>query len=99
MLKESTGQQRFEMIQEFLPFIIQIIRKDLRQDHLKRDKDFLKTYFGGKNPNKLSVDDLVTGYTPLLKEGNDELWEFFSDRWLRKHTEMYYFFEEKLKEL
>jgi len=99
MLKESTGQQLFEMIEEFFPLIIQTIRKDLRKDHLKNDKEFLKIHFGGRNPNKLSVDDLVEGYAPLLKNGNDELWDFFSERWLGKRTEMYYFFEEKLKEL
>jgi len=99
MLKESTAQQRFVMIQNFLPLIIQKIRKDLRQDHLKCDKDFLNSYFGGRSPNKLTVEDLVAGYSPLLKEGNEKLWEFFSDRWLRKHTEIYYFFEAKLKEI
>jgi len=98
MLKESTLKQRFEMIEEFLPDILQMIRKDLRQEHLKQDKEFLKNHFAGKNPNKLTVDELVQAYAPLLRDGGEEYWDFFSDRWLRRHTEMYYFFEEKLKE-
>jgi len=98
MLKESTVKQRFEMIEEFLPEIVQMIRKDLRQEHLKQDKEFLNAHFSGKNPNKLSVDELVQGYAPLLCEGGEEYWDFFADRWLRRHTEMYYFFEEKLRE-
>ncbi|NGX57327.1 MAG: hypothetical protein K940chlam3_00217 [Chlamydiae bacterium] len=99
MLKESTYPEKYQMIQEWLPLIIQSIRKDLRQGHLKKDRAFLMQHFQGKNPNKLTIDELVAGYAPLLKEGNEELWEFFIDRWLLKHTDIYYFFEQNMKEI
>ncbi len=99
MLKDSTCTDRYEMIKEFLPHVVQSIRKDLRKEHLKKDKEFLQNYFGGKNPNKLSVDELTIGYSQLLKQGNEALWDFFSERWLMKHTDIYDYFEDRLTEV
>ena len=99
MLKESTIQQHYELIEEFFPAVLQTIRKDLRQDHLKKDKEFLKAHFGGKNPNKLTIEELAQGYAPVLQGGKELLWEFITERWLMKHTEIYYFFEEKLQKI
>lgn len=99
MLKESTYPLKYQMIKHCLPSLILSIRRDLRQDHLKKDKAALKEYFQGKNPNKLTVEELAEGYAPLLEGGNEDLWEFIAERWLLKHTDVYYFFEEKLKEI
>lgn len=99
MLKDSTCMDRYEMIEEFLPQVVLAIRKDLRNEHLKKDKEFLQTHFGGKNPNKLSVDELTIGYSQILKQGNEAFWDFFSERWLMKHTDIYDYFEERLCEI
>ncbi len=96
MLKNSTHAKQYELLKEFIPDIIRSIRRDLRQDHLKQDQEFLKGHFGSKNPNKLKTEDMVPVYSQLLKEGNEKVWEFFTDRWLLKHNDVYEFFEAKL---
>ena len=99
MLKDSTHAKQYELLEEFVPDIIRSIRRDLRQDHLKQDQEFLKTHFGSKNPNKLKTEDMAPVYAPLLKEGKEEYWEFFTDRWIMKHTDIYDFFEAELSKV
>lgn len=101
MLKTMTYQEKFVILKNWIPEIIDQIKKDLRQDHLRRDIGFLKQYFQSKNPSKLSLDELVKGYAAGLSNSEiaEELGEFIANRWLLKNTDLYYFFEENLKKL
>ncbi len=96
MLKDSTYGQQYALLEEFIPDIIRCIRRDLRVDHLKPDKEFLQKHFGKKSPNKLKTEDLVPVYSLYLKEGDEKIWEFFTERWLMKHNDIYDFFEAGL---
>ncbi len=96
MLKDSTYDQQYALLEECIPDIIRSIRRDLRVDHLKQDDGFLKKHFGKKSPNKLKTEDLVPVYSPYLKEGDEKIWEFFTERWLMKHGGIYDFFEAGL---
>lgn len=98
MLKDSTYKEKFAMLQAWMPLIIDSIKKDLKNEHLKRDPGFSRQYFPGKNPSKLTIEELSDAYTQALAEGEntEELAEFIANRWLLKHSDLYYYFEQEL---
>lgn len=98
MKNDNTYKEKFAMLKNWMPSIIDSVKKDLRNEHLKRDIAFVKRYFPGKNPNKLSVDELAEAYLRAIveEEHAEELAEFVSNRWLLKHSDLYYFFEKEL---
>jgi hypothetical protein len=98
MLKDSTYKEKFAMLQGWMPLIIDSIKKDLKNEHLKRDPGFSRLYFPGKNPSKLTIEELSDAYTQALAEGEntEELAEFIANRWLLKHSDLYYYFEQEL---
>ena len=98
MLKESTYKDKFNTLQIWMPLILDTIKKDLKNEHLKRDPGFSRLYFPGKNPAKLTTEELVDGYSQALanEENTEELAEFIANRWLLKHTELYHYFEQEL---
>jgi hypothetical protein len=99
MLKNTTYKEKFQMLNDWLDDIIETVKRDLRNEHLKKDWNFAKKYFVGKNSNKLTTGDLVTAYRSAIadEENGEEIGEFIAARWLLKHTEIYQFFEEKLR--
>lgn len=97
MIKDSSYQQKFILIQPWLVSIIEKIKKDLKNEHLRIDKNFCRKYFLGKNPNQVQPEDMAPAYIKDIAEGNVGLGEFIASRWLLKNTEIYNFFEEKLK--
>lgn len=98
MLKNATYKEKFNLLQDWLPRIIEAVKKDLRNEHLKQDWAFVKKYFANKNLNKLSVEEMVEGYRSALsqEEKAEEIAEFISNRWLLKHTDIYHYFEDAL---
>lgn len=99
MLKDATAQQKFALLNEWLPDIINEVRKDLKNDHLRNDPKFLKKYIG-KNLQKVEVEDLVKSYATAVAEGeNDHLAEFIYQRWLLKNTDIYDFFVGQLEKI
>lgn len=100
MLKSATYSQKYRLIPSWVPHIVRSVKKDLKSEHLRKDPSFFKEHFPGKNINKLSPDDLVSIYQTILTlDQFEELGEFVANRWLLKHTDLYYFFEEKLSTL
>lgn len=101
MLKDMTYQEKFVVLNDWIPSIIEEVKKDLRHDHLKRDIGFARQFFPSKNPSKLTIEELVSGYDKALAKPEiaEELGEFISNRWLLKNTDLYYFFEENLKKV
>lgn len=101
MLKDSTYKEKFAMLQNWMPLIIDTVKKDLKNEHLKRDPGFIRTYFPGKNPAKLTSEELSEAYTHAIVHGEntEEIAEFISNRWLLKHSELYYYFEQELSKL
>lgn len=101
MLKNTTYKEKFSMLKEWLPVILDPIKRDLKNDHLKKDREFYKNYFSGKNLNKITSDDMVAAYSRVFDDLEDleEIGEFITNRWLLKNTEIYNLFEEKLTSL
>lgn len=101
MLKNSSYKEKFAMLKEWMPLIIDSIKKDLKNEHLKNDPGFLRTYFPGKNPSKITFEELVDTYTKAIEEGEnpEQLAEYIANRWLVKHSDIYYYFEQELAKI
>lgn len=99
MMKETTYQEKFTILSRWSEDIIETVKKDLRAEHLNKDKNFCRKYFLGKNPSQVDIKTMTSAYTKDIAEGNVGLAEFIATRWLLKHTDIYGFFEEKLKTL
>ena len=97
--KESGYQEKFEALNPWLLEIIDSVKRDLKQDHLKIDPAFCKRYFFGKNPAQLTAQELTPAYAKDIAEGNVGLGEFIASRWIFKNTDVYGFFEDRLNSL
>jgi hypothetical protein len=101
MLKDVAYKDKFKMLDPWLQSIVESVKKDLKNEHLKQDWQFAKKYFANKNIAKLTAEELTEGYRLALanEEAAEALAEFISNRWLLKHTELYHYFEEQLQQI
>lgn len=101
MLKNATYKEKFALLKKWMPTIVDSVKKDLKNEHLKKDWAFVKQYFPGKNLNKLNAEEIAQAYLHVIEtsENAEELAEFISNRWLLKHTELYYHFEKELTKI
>lgn len=101
MLKEATYKEKFQILDDWMPEIIEAVKKDLKNDHLKKDWLFVKRYFGSKNLNKVTHDEFVSAYKVAIneEEKGEELAEFISNCWLLKNGELYHYFEDQLAKI
>lgn len=98
MLKNSTYKEKFAMLKSWMPSLVDEIKKDLKNEHLKNDWMFVKKYLGGKNLNKVSNEEIAEAYSSAVEseDSAEEIGEFLSNRWLLKHGDIYQYFEAKL---
>ncbi|MCH9627024.1 MAG: hypothetical protein S4CHLAM2_06580 [Chlamydiales bacterium] len=96
MLKETGYQEKFELLRPWLGRVIETVKKDLRNEHLKVDREFCKRYFLGKNFHRISLEEMAEAYYKDIQGGNTGLGEFITSRWLLKNTDVYGFFEKQL---
>lgn len=101
MLKDATYKEKCLRLKSWMPQIMETVKKDLKNDHLKKDFRFVKKYLTGKNINKLTTQDFVEAYVSALEqeENAEEIAEFVTNRWLIKNTELYDYFEKALSEI
>lgn len=100
MLKNATYKQKFQMLGDFLPEIVESVKKDLKNEHLRSDPGFCKQYLVGKNYQKATAPELAEAYSRAIQgENGDALAEFITNRWLLKHTDLYDFFERELTKI
>jgi len=98
MIKESTYKEKFAMLQVWMPLIIDSVKKDLKNEHLKNDLVFMRHYFPGKNLSKLTSEELAQAYSHAIATGEktEEVAEFIANRWMLKHSDIYNYFEQEL---
>lgn len=89
------------MLRPWLASIVESVKKDLKNEHLKKDWQFCKQYLPGKNIAKITVQEMVDAYGNALEnsENAEALAEFISNRWLLKNCELYNYFEAKLSQI
>jgi hypothetical protein len=98
MYKTATFKEKFVDIQEWIPLLIEAVKKDLRNEHLKNDILFVKKFLSSKNIHKVTTEELAEAYQKAIQEEEkgEELAEFITSRWLLKNSELYEFFEREL---
>lgn len=101
MYKNATFKEKFTDIQEWLPLLIEAVKKDLKNDHLKKDFNFIKNYLPSKNINKVTTEELVEAYQKAIheSEAGENLAEFITSRWIIKNSDIYEFFESQLSQI
>ena len=101
MLKDATYKDKCNLLNSWMPIIIDTVKKDLKNEHLKNDPKFVKKYLTGKNLNKLTTEDIVTAYSTALEQDEkaEEMAEFITNRWLFKNSELYDYFEKALSKI
>lgn len=98
MYKTASNKEKYAALQKWLPGIIDSVKKDLKNEHLRKDFAFIKKYFGSKNLNKITVEEMTDAYEKAIaqEEAGEALGEFITSRWLLKNSELYEFFEREL---
>lgn len=101
MYKNATYKEKFADLQEWIPFLVEAVKKDLRNEHLKKDVYFVKKFLSSKNIHKATTDELAQAYQKAIQEEEkgEELAEFITSRWLLKNSELYEFFERQLTQI
>ncbi len=99
MLKEATYQEKFNLLRDWMPHIVSVVKRDLKNEHLKNDRAFAKEHFGNKPLGQITEDDLAPVYLQKIVEGegDESLGEFVANRWMLKNTDVYDFFESSLR--
>lgn len=97
MQQDISYQQKFSQLRPWLDSLFEAVKKELRNDHLKADIRFYKKHFASKTPAKLTLPEISEAYAKeIIEEGNEQLGEFISNRWLLKHGDIYNYFAEQL---
>lgn len=101
MLKNSTYKEKFALLRPWMHSILDPIKRDIKNEHLRKDWDFFNQYFSGKQLNKISLDEMSHAYSQAVAETEnaEELGEFLSNRWLLKHSDIYNHFEQELSQV
>lgn len=89
-------QEKFKLLKPWLSGIIETVKKDLKSEHLKVDKEFCRRYFLGKHFNYVQPEEMAEAYYQDILNGNIGLGEFIASRWLLKNTDIYALFEKSL---
>lgn len=94
-------KERLLTLDAWLEEIVDGIKKDLRNEHLKKDYNFCKKYFPGKNVNKIEGREMAVAYRKALQEEEaaEAIAEFIVQHWILRNTEIYHFFEERLSQI
>ncbi len=95
----SEYQQKFERIAPWIETLFDSVKKDLKNEHLQKDRNFCKRYFLGKNFNLVTAAEMAPAYQKEIAEGNVALGEFITSRWLLKNSDVYDFFEQELSKI
>lgn len=101
MTQTQTYKIKFQEIAEWMPLIMEETKKDLKNEHLRKDPAFVKAYFSHNNLPKITTEELSQGYLKAFQneENPEALGDFITSRWLMKNSEIYDFFEIKLSHI
>jgi hypothetical protein len=97
-VKKATPKEKFDWIQEWHPYLFNLVKRDLRNEHLRNDPAFAKKYLGKTFP-KADTQELVEGYRAAIQDGQEGLVDFLFQAWLLKKTDIYHYFAEELSKI
>ena len=99
MIVEDSYKIKFEKIQPWISTIFQVIRKDLKNEHLLKSPVFIQKHFSKRSLDKLTLDEFSEAYVKDIMEGDEELGEKVVARWVLKNAEIFQFFVAELSKI
>lgn len=90
---------QFQIIQPWLPQVLNAIKKEIKTDHLPGSPAFHRAHFGTKPLSRLTAEEIFQAYEKELVAGNTELAEWVVSCWVFKHGDLYEHFATRLSEL
>ncbi|MBJ7448947.1 MAG: hypothetical protein JHC93_01150 [Parachlamydiales bacterium] len=99
MLKDKNYQEKFSLLDPWFKEIIDSAKKELKQEHLSKDRAFQKRYLQGKPVIRATVDELVKAYSEAIQDGDETVAEIVSTRWILRNSEIYTFFVDRLQKI
>lgn len=95
-IKDVPFTEKMRWLAPYHRELLDSVKKELKQEHLATDRAAHKKLFGNKPVHRISLDELVGAYSPMLTHF-EELGEFIASRWIFKHAEIYEYFSEQLE--
>ena len=92
-------QNKFETIQPWVEKVLSAIKHDIKTDHLPGSPQFVKTHFGNRPVNRVTMEEIFKAYEKDLMAGDADLEEWVVNHWVFKHGDIYSHFEERLTEI
>ena len=99
MIKEDPYRIKFEKLQPWSVDIFQVLKKDLRNDHLLKNPSFAQKHFPKRGLDKLTNEEFAGAYAGEIAEGDEDLAEKVVARWVMKNAELYHFFAAELTKI
>lgn len=99
MHKDMTYKEKFELLGAWGLEVLQDVKKDLKQEHFRKDVAFVQKHFAKRPVHKLTTEEILSAYASELKEGNEEIGEWIASRWVLKNAEVYNFFAQELTKI
>jgi hypothetical protein len=100
MIKDVTLKSKFEFLQPFIGKFFHDIRKDIRNEHLKRDVNFLQKHFAKKSIDKITAEEIEAVYqNEIINHGNEDLSRWVVSKWILRHAEVYDFYVKELSKI
>lgn len=101
MKRDLTYKEKFHLLKEWMPAIVESVKKELKNEHLKQDFAFVKRYLPGKNIQKIEMQELADAYLQALNASEDaeEIGEFIATRWIVRHSDIYHYYETQLRKI
>jgi GTP cyclohydrolase I len=96
MIKEESYREKFIRLEPWIDAIFKVIKKEIKNEHLRNTPQLLKKYFYKKFFNKLTNEEIKQAYLKEILEGNDEVSEWVISRWMYKNINIYQFFSMHL---
>lgn len=99
VIDRKTWSGRFSLLTPWFSDIIELIKRDCKNEHLRLNPQFVREHFAGLPMHRINLEEMRSVYLRLILAGNDPLAEFIANRWLFRNMELYGFFEKALSEV
>lgn len=99
MKTEDSFKIKIQKLQPWFPLLIKDIKKDIKTDLPREQSKIYQRHFAKTHFSKLSLAELTTPLLQEVLEGNENLGEWLSARWVVKNSTIYDFFARQLSQI
>jgi hypothetical protein len=99
MIKDLPLKSKFEYLSPVFSNILQDIRRDIRNEHMKQDREFVQKYFSRSYIESSSSEIEKAYYHEIVAQGNEVLADWIVSKWILRHAEVYEFFVSELSKI